>query len=141
MIRRPPRSTRTETLVPYTTLFRSQRNGAGGIAVTERRVARRGAGKAQRLEHGIVECAAAGEIGDAEGNVVEHRKAVLCVGLTVSVILAPRRLPDAPSRHLGHIAILRSCLLPPPSCRHRSAERRVGTECVRTCRSRWPPPH
>src|SRR3546814_1957266 len=28
MIRRPPRSTRTDTLVPYTTLFRSQRRAA-----------------------------------------------------------------------------------------------------------------
>src|SRR3546814_10689856 len=27
MIRRPPRSTRTDTLVPYTTLFRSQNQG------------------------------------------------------------------------------------------------------------------
>src|SRR3546814_7390121 len=33
MIRRPPRSTRTDTLVPYTTLFRSRNEGAaeGGI--------------------------------------------------------------------------------------------------------------
>src|SRR3546814_8897699 len=31
MIRRPPRSTRTDTLFPYTTLFRSERNcGADG---------------------------------------------------------------------------------------------------------------
>src|SRR3546814_5700838 len=29
MIRRPPRSTRTDTLCPYTTLFRSARNAAG----------------------------------------------------------------------------------------------------------------
>src|SRR3546814_16851375 len=29
MIRRPPRSTRTDTLVPYTTLFRSQPDQAG----------------------------------------------------------------------------------------------------------------
>src|SRR3546814_1644532 len=29
MIRRPPRSTRTDTLVPYTTLFRSQQDFAG----------------------------------------------------------------------------------------------------------------
>src|SRR3546814_7466507 len=29
MIRRPPRSTRTDTLFPYTTLFRSQRDAAG----------------------------------------------------------------------------------------------------------------
>src|SRR3546814_4448129 len=28
MIRRPPRSTRTDTLFPYTTLFRSLRHGA-----------------------------------------------------------------------------------------------------------------
>src|SRR3546814_5207100 len=28
MIRRPPRSTRTDTLFPYTTLFRSHRSGA-----------------------------------------------------------------------------------------------------------------
>src|SRR3546814_7101144 len=35
MIRRPPRSTRTDTLFPYTTLFRSQRQrrrGGGGNA-------------------------------------------------------------------------------------------------------------
>src|SRR3546814_8546263 len=29
MIRRPPRSTRTDTLFPYTTLFRSLRGGSG----------------------------------------------------------------------------------------------------------------
>src|SRR3546814_11340504 len=29
MIRRPPRSTRTDTLVPYTTLFRSDEQGRG----------------------------------------------------------------------------------------------------------------
>src|SRR3546814_5773665 len=45
MIRRPPRSTRTDTLFPYTTLFRSIRNsdypasagtaGAGGVVSVE----------------------------------------------------------------------------------------------------------
>src|SRR3546814_13970958 len=30
MIRRPPRSTRTDTLFPYTTLFRSTRDAASG---------------------------------------------------------------------------------------------------------------
>src|SRR3546814_18984822 len=37
MIRGPPRATRTDTLFPYTTLFRSCRalaNGIGGIALT-----------------------------------------------------------------------------------------------------------
>src|SRR3546814_9183476 len=37
MIRRPPRSTRTDTLFPYTTLFRSPR---GGRAVAAREAAR-----------------------------------------------------------------------------------------------------
>src|SRR3546814_19994668 len=32
MIRRPPRSTRTDTLFPYTTLFRSPALVAGGVA-------------------------------------------------------------------------------------------------------------
>src|SRR3546814_5358214 len=32
MIRRPPRSTRTDTLFPYTTLFRSLAVGAGEVA-------------------------------------------------------------------------------------------------------------
>src|SRR3546814_6988319 len=32
MIRRPPRSTRTDTLFPYTTLFRSNNPGAGAAA-------------------------------------------------------------------------------------------------------------
>src|SRR3546814_5099530 len=38
MIRRPPRSTRTDTLFPYTTLFRSpdHRRGAGRCAVRAR---------------------------------------------------------------------------------------------------------
>src|SRR3546814_4219342 len=32
MLRRPPRSTRTDTLFPYTTLFRSLRAGQGPVA-------------------------------------------------------------------------------------------------------------
>src|SRR3546814_238674 len=39
MIRRPPRSTRTDTLFPYTTLFRSQRAPVGAAAVHLRGVA------------------------------------------------------------------------------------------------------
>src|SRR3546814_13845033 len=33
MLPRPPRSTRTDTLFPYTTLFRSQLTGAGVVGV------------------------------------------------------------------------------------------------------------
>src|SRR3546814_11952052 len=38
MIRRPPRSTRTYTLFPYTTLFRSETVGYGGTLITPREV-------------------------------------------------------------------------------------------------------
>src|SRR3546814_13482575 len=37
MIRRPPRSTRTDTLFPYTTLFRSRRRSLGGANDPTRR--------------------------------------------------------------------------------------------------------
>src|SRR3546814_14829411 len=36
MIRRPPRSTRTDTLFPYTTLFRSEDSAAAFMAFTEK---------------------------------------------------------------------------------------------------------
>src|SRR3546814_20442539 len=35
MIRRPPRSTRTDTLFPYTTLFRSQADRVAGDRIAE----------------------------------------------------------------------------------------------------------
>src|SRR3546814_3188889 len=55
MIRRPPRSTRTDTLFPYTTLFRS---GGLTLAMLGRRVRRhkrRLAAKGQKLELVIVD--------------------------------------------------------------------------------------
>src|SRR3546814_2141786 len=54
MIRRPPRSTRTDTLFPYTTLFRSVRRRGGVGAVL-------GAGGADRLRrdrHALVRACA-----------------------------------------------------------------------------------
>src|SRR3546814_20855900 len=35
MIRRPPRSTRTDTLFPYTTLFRANRTTFNGVALAD----------------------------------------------------------------------------------------------------------
>src|SRR3546814_15668219 len=67
MIRRPPRSTRTDTLFPYTTLFR-----AGAAEAIERDAARR-AGKAgeQPGHAGEVAIVLAGLVGAAEDDVVE----------------------------------------------------------------------
>src|SRR3546814_14456491 len=57
MIRRPPRSTRTDTLFPYTTLFRSRgvrggalRRGAGGVPPGSRCAARGCRHQLQRRE-------------------------------------------------------------------------------------------
>src|SRR3546814_7633515 len=49
MIRRPPRSTRTDTLFPYTTLFRSTRPGRAGTTPGRRHA--RGAGPGPRKRH------------------------------------------------------------------------------------------
>src|SRR3546814_15994720 len=51
MIRRPPRSTRTDTLFPYTTLFRSD---VGHRPVADLAV-RRVAAVAQRVDHRVLE--------------------------------------------------------------------------------------
>src|SRR3546814_2544586 len=50
MIRRPPRSTRTDTLFPYTTLFRSARRQREGQILEEQFVAI-GLGDARDLDH------------------------------------------------------------------------------------------
>src|SRR3546814_11922043 len=89
MIRRPPRSTRTDTLVPYTTLFRSA-VGMEHRHSHQKHVAR---GHAQHVGLKLVQRVQ---------------------------IVRPVRVGDA----LG-----------------RSEERRVGKECVSTCRSRWSPYH
>src|SRR3546814_19898410 len=48
MIRRPPRSTRTDTLFPYTTLFRSQRSADQGRGLNVRHLPVLG----QEVDHG-----------------------------------------------------------------------------------------
>src|SRR3546814_10837092 len=50
MIRRPPRSTRTDTLFPYTTLFRSARFGAAAWMVVDEDE-RRGAEFERAFDH------------------------------------------------------------------------------------------
>src|SRR3546814_18586917 len=50
MIRRPPRSTRTDTLFPYTTLFRSHRIGLGTAVDRQRALVERGADLRDRRE-------------------------------------------------------------------------------------------
>src|SRR3546814_7992255 len=64
MIRRPPRSTRTDTLFPYTTLFRSRRAGADQLDRTLD-------GMTDRLA--VLRIRAAGPVGRGEA-VRQHRQ-------------------------------------------------------------------
>src|SRR3546814_17083895 len=101
MIRRPPRSTRTDTLFPYTTLFRSGRSRG----VVRERVFVRLYKNHNKLLGGH--------------NEIEGKLVTRGVDCDVNGRRRPRLCPT------GAIA--------------RSEERRVGKECVRTCRSRWAP--
>src|SRR3546814_15149620 len=126
MIRRPPRSTRTDTLFPYTTLFRSGRADGGGDD-------RRGNGDAgpERQRH-APSVAASGEY--------QYEPADRAAGAGARGERG--RKPDG-ARHLWHY-VERGVdyRLPPAPGRYaRSEERRVGKECVSPCRSRWSPLH
>src|SRR3546814_15264272 len=116
MIRRPPRSTRTDTLFPYTTLFRSLLPGdivyaPIELAVFQKISARAGFERAAREEK-------------------------------ASVIFLYR--PEEPEL-LGIVSKLaegkRVIAYHDQSQVDRSEERRVGKECVSTCNSRRSPKH
>src|SRR3546814_3367414 len=62
MIRRPPRSTRTDTLFPYTTLFRSGVDAPALVATTQPPQHRQDAGVERRHRDAVVEPGA--DVGD-----------------------------------------------------------------------------
>src|SRR3546814_12438470 len=112
MRRRPPRSTRTDTLFPYTTLFRSARR-IGNIQPNEERIATSSPDFGyDALGHLFI------EVADYDLGAF-FRETLRLSGAE------PARSPRD-ERTLA--------------C-ERSEERRVGEECVSTCRSRWPPHH
>src|SRR3546814_14167174 len=117
MIRRPPRSTRTDTLFPYTTLFRSLRL----VPQMRRHI---GLAHLRALpQHFFAEIA---ELLDAFGK--DARLTAICVagvggtGDRSSAFGIGQRDVDAAGEVVEHVV--------------RSAERRVGTVCVSTFRSR-----
>src|SRR3546814_15060882 len=97
MIRRPPRSTRTDTLFPYTTLFRSVR-----LPLDE---------AVDDLHPGAFELVRPEQI----------------------LLLVEARLQFDDGGH----RFARLGRLDQRAADRRSEERRVGKECVSTCRSRW----
>src|SRR3546814_13242607 len=113
MIRRPPRSTRTDTLFPYTTLFRSSKAAKRGLF-----------GRIDALGGRLgAQCA------DRAIFAPKQRKWIIAVEVHR---IAVRDLVDL---------VLRKILHPAPDFLGRSEERRVGNECVSTCRYRWYPYH
>src|SRR3546814_15656318 len=106
MIRRPPRSTRTDTLFPYTTLFRSIARKSGRPRSLELEIEARAVGRDDFAEQ---QCATITQL--------RREMTELVPGI------GERERIGA----FGHF--------------FRSEERRVGKECVRTCRSRWSPYH
>src|SRR3546814_15910874 len=123
MIRRPPRSTRTDTLFPYTTLFRSELTRTD-VAQSESRLS----------------SATADRIG-AEGNLTASRAAFeSVVGIYPGELEQPPLPTGLPESREAIVAIAESAN-PNVLASNRSEERRVGKACVSTCRSRWSPDH
>src|SRR3546814_12544877 len=136
MIRRPPRSTRTDTLFPYTTPFRSVGDRDRPAVAEPADI---------RVDPGIaVEFLRRRTIGRVSESVGRRR------GITVEIdprmrIIATQVDADAVGnvhaqpRAAADLAI--AVALGAVGRRRRSEERRVGKECVSTCSSRWSPYH
>src|SRR3546814_18518674 len=134
MIRRPPRSTRTDTLFPYTTLFRSQHLDLDDVAFLEL-VGDLLDALVGDLRH-VHQAVLAGGDGDerAEVHQLDDLALVDAARLDVGGDLLDAVLGGLAGggvdRGDGDCAVVLSVAL-------RSYVRRVGKECVRTFRSRW----
>src|SRR3546814_13838405 len=109
MIRRPPRSTRTDTLFPYTTLFRSHRVRAEGSGRRDR---------VSRLRH-------RGGGGGGPGARRRRRDRRSCCARAGR---RARRQPDAVLRRVGRTG--RRCRCAKESDGSRESERRQGQGAV-----------
>src|SRR3546814_20899037 len=125
MIRRPPRSTRTDTLFPYTTLFRSF--GSSGDSLSwllhrQRRI------KSRRGRNPDLRGFKRSAVGYAKVSCV-----LAAGGRDKRPLDGARPNRDSLSRR-GKIGTRPTRHGVTPS---RSDESRVGKECFSTCRSRW----
>src|SRR3546814_17867095 len=136
MIRRPPRSTRTDTLFPYTTLFRSAdaaRLANGLHPALEHAPGRHGG----RNVHGAFLTYSYQYWTRIMFSSVRSR----CVGTPLGPSPWQRRFQK---RKPPRESLLAQAIPPPGRDRfahdgRRSEERRVGKEGVSKCRSRWWP--
>src|SRR3546814_13540332 len=119
MIRRPPRATRTDTLFPYTTLFRSFCVVATWAA--------------------LVAVLMISNVATFSWTSLRLRSHVRMWAIVV-IALVGGALFSAPWPTLSLASMLYAALIP-ASVYARSEERRVGTGCVRTVNFRWSPYH
>src|SRR3546814_15853656 len=118
MIRRPPRSTRTDTLFPYTTLFRSRGDQPGAVSGHD--------GKSQ--DRSLM----------PEGSGAQRSAAPFCLssGITNSQTAPVGGKPSFTSAFSWRAIGFSTNMLSKPC---RSEERRLGNECVSTCSAWWLP--
>src|SRR3546814_15472874 len=133
MIRRPPRSTRTDTLFPYPTLFRSRQAAARQRAEPLRPLAPRlhAAPHRRSLRLSRRQLAAAWSGAAAARFPMKNLR-------TGRTRMIARRITGLFAASLVVLGLAVPVAAEPVK---RSEERRVGKECVRTCRSRWSPYH
>src|SRR3546814_12589030 len=124
MIRRPPRSTRTDTLFPYTTLFRSALQTY--LATDETR----------RATHISLISQVAGSYLSLAADLDLQRLAHDTLRSRQDAYDLQQDLVEIGNASQLELRQAESEL---ESARARSEERRVGKECVSTCRSRWSP--
>src|SRR3546814_11178844 len=118
MIRRPPRSTRTDTLFPYTTLFRSPQRLREPLHILHQPFGlARHVALLQVVDH-------LRELGSLRVGHIDEDP-----GLRDAATVIIERGPPAGAYHVE----------PDRPCQDRSEARRVGREGVRTWRSRWSP--
>src|SRR3546814_11326685 len=125
MIRRPPISTRTDTLFPYTTLFRSLCTGERTALPRERCFL-----FAQPLDrcHAVLDLTEGRQGGPAIGEGCLIPTCGGTIGLRLDKAAVEDGRKDAATQRIDGQRIVR-----------RSEARRVGKECVRTGRSGWSP--
>src|SRR3546814_18617729 len=134
MIRRPPRSTRTDTLFPYTTRFRSILGpfdeDPGYCQECRDLVAMLGLGETVKFMGQV-------KLDDWLGRI----DAIVLTSISEA---QPLVILEAGAAGVPTVATdvgaCREMILGPPD-ESRSEERRVGKECLSTCRSRWSQDH
>src|SRR3546814_19797213 len=134
---RPPDATRPAPLCPYTTFFRAplvERDVRGALTVLTMQYRPYNLVGPKLMRVLLAELAAAQEAG-SRAIVLRSGLRHFSAGADLDLFDARAERQQRPEKPAGD-APRHS-----PTVEFRSEERRVGKECVSTCRSRWSPDH